>query len=406
MRPNATDKRPRLLPVSSVIGALLAVLAPACAEDHPDDSIDDETSEVGRRCDDRDPCTRDQRVGKRCVHERILGCENDGGATDGSAIDSGATDGAAAIDAVTPPGPLPPTPDGGGGDAAPSGGGIASKYANDIGIGNDPDVLFYDDFETYSQPGDLAQRWDAVYQNAQIHLATTPASVRTGSKSLEFNQPLQQAELSNAVQKILASKVDELYLRFYSKFDTTFDLVGSSHNGAGISANYFTNGATPGVPANGTNKFLVMFEAGRESASDPTPGFLNAYVYHPEQRSQWGDHFYPNGEVRPNTSIPGNFGATFVARPSFVPVLGTWNCYELLVRANTPGQRDGRITMWVDGAIIADFPNLRFRDVSTLKIDRFDLNLHSGSNTRGATKKWYDAVVAAKRYIGPIKSTP
>ncbi len=33
-----------------------------------------------------------------------------------------------------------------------------------------------------------------------------------------------------------------LYLRYYSKFDGTFDITGSSHNGGGISAHYFVNG--------------------------------------------------------------------------------------------------------------------------------------------------------------------
>jgi hypothetical protein len=73
-----------------------------------------------------------------------------------------------------------------------------------------------------------------------------------------------------------------------------------------------------------------------------------------------------------------------------------------MVKANTPGSRDGRITAWVDGNVFADWTNLRLRDVDTLKIDRFNLSLHAGSNTKGPTKKWYDNVVAAKSYVGPM----
>ena len=51
--------------------------------------------------------------------------------------------------------------------------------------------------------------------------------------------------------------------------------------------------------------------------------------------------------------------------------------------------------------MIGDFPNLRLRDVDTLKIDRFGLSLHVGGNPRGVTRKWYDNVVAATSYIGP-----
>ena len=73
-----------------------------------------------------------------------------------------------------------------------------------------------------------------------------------------------------------------------------------------------------------------------------------------------------------------------------------------MVRANTPGQRDGRITIWLDGDVTADFQNLRLRDVDSLKIDRFGLSFHIGSNPSGVARKWYDNVVAATSYIGPM----
>jgi hypothetical protein len=182
-----------------------------------------------------------------------------------------------------------------------------------------------------------------------------------------------------------------------------FDVSGSCHNGGGMSAHYFINDqATPGVPANGYNKFLVEFESWRGTAAETSPGLLNVYIYHPEQRSQWGDHFFPNGDVMPNTSLPGNFGSQFVSRPNIRCNPGQWYCCELMVKANTVGSRDGRIACWLDGALIADFTNLRLRDVDSLKINRFNLSLHAGSNTTRETWKWYDNVVAAKSYIGPV----
>jgi hypothetical protein len=215
--------------------------------------------------------------------------------------------------------------------------------------------------------------------------------------------PRQTTELSNGIAKVLAKPVDVLYLRYYSKYDTTFDITGSSHNGCDISAGYFVNGgATPGIPANGTNKFLVAYENWRGESATRTPGEMNVYIYHPAQRSNFGDHFFPDGRVMPNTSLPGDFGAEFVARPNFTPELGRWYCYELMVQANAPGKRDGRVKCWIDGEVIAEFTNLRLRDVDTLKIDRFGLSFHIKSNPNGEAKKWYDDVVAAKSYIGPI----
>jgi hypothetical protein len=290
------------------------------------------------------------------------------------------------------------------GDGGPIvGGGIAAKHPGDVGIAADPDVVFADDFESYAQGSDLNKNWSAVYQNQYVRITTTTANVYAGKQALEFELPQQTAELSDATDKVISPERDVLYLRYYSKFMPPYDVVGSSHNGSSISAHYFINGqATPGVKADGTNKFLANLEDWRGDVATPSPGPLNIYIYHPEQRDIWGDHFFPNGDVQPNTSIPNNFGPTFVARPNVTPALDRWYCYEYMLKANMPGQRDGQITVWLDGTLVADFPNLRLRDVATLKIDRFGLSFHIKSNTAGVAKKWYDNVVAATAYIGPI----
>jgi hypothetical protein len=280
--------------------------------------------------------------------------------------------------------------------------GIAVKYPGDKGIAGDPAVIFADDFESYGSGKDLARNWNAgVYHNAEIE--KTSANVFAGAQSLRFTSPKQAAELSNGVARTVSPERDLLYLRWYSKFDPAFDVVGSSHNGGGISAHHYDKDgmATPGIPADGQNKFLIAYECWRGDEKEPNPGNLNVYVYHPEQRSMFGDHFFPNGDVMPDISKPGNFGRDFVKRPNIVPALGRWYAYEVMLRANTPGLRDGRIALWLDGKLIADFKNLRLRDIPSLTIDRFGLSLHIRSNTKAETRKWYDNVVAATSYIGP-----
>jgi hypothetical protein len=281
--------------------------------------------------------------------------------------------------------------------------GIAARYPGDSGIAGDSGVVFADDFEEYSSAAELTANWNGgVYHNVRV--ATEAGKVYAGRKAVEFRCPRQTAELSNTVARDLAEddELEIMFLRYYTKFDASFDISGSCHNGGGISAHYFINGrATPGVPADGYNKFLAEFESWRATDADTSPGLLNVYIYHPEQRSQWGDHFFPNGEVMPNTSIPGNFGDTFIARPQKRCMLGTWYCCEMMVKANTPGMRDGRIACWLDGVLIADFPNLRLRDTDTLTINR---SLHAGTNPAAETWKYYDNVVAATSYIGPMVS--
>jgi hypothetical protein len=304
-----------------------------------------------------------------------------------------ATSAAAVLNVTTAP---PPPP-----NSLPEGdNGIAARFPGDVGIASDSAVLFADDFESVSSTSGLTTKWSQTFSPSNIRIATEAGSFFGGSKAVEFTVPQQSAEGSAAVVKQISPEQDVLFLRFYSKFDGSYNVVGSSHNGSSISARY----CCPGEPADGANKFLVNFETARFDTEFANPGKLGIYAYHPDQRDQWGDFFFPTGLVSPFTGVPFNFGTNFVSRPDVIPQLGRWYCYEIMVRANTPGQRDGRIALWLDGVIIADFQNLRLRETTSLKIDKFDLDLYVKSNTLGTARKWYDNVVAAKSYIGPVKS--
>jgi hypothetical protein len=276
--------------------------------------------------------------------------------------------------------------------------GIAAKYPGDKGIAGDSAVLFFDDFESYSGASALTTRWNEVYHSQNVRIATETGNVFSGAKALEFKVDQTSSEVSNTAVKYVSPTRDLIFLRYYARFDPGFNVLGSSHNGSSISANY----CCPGVKADGYNKFFVSLEAGRETTGTPNPGKLNIYIYYPDQRDIWGDHFYPTGTVTPFSSTPYDFGPEFVSRPDFVPQLGRWYSYEVMVKANTPGLKDGRIAFWIDGKLAADFQNIRVRETTNLKIDRFSVDLHVKSNTLGVAKKYYDNVVAATSYIGPM----
>lgn len=286
---------------------------------------------------------------------------------------------------------LPPLPEGDRG--------LAARYADDAGIEKDPAVVFHDGFET----GDLREKWDTVFHDATLRLAEEPENVNGGKRAVEFTFPQRASSAGNGLMKRLKEERDVLFLRFYSRFEKGFDVTGagSFHNGGSIAARYYANGrSTPGQPADGRNKFMVSYESTVYS-DGPPPGYLIAYVYHPDQRGRYGDAFFPPGKVQPNTSKPGDFGKSFVPRPNVAPQLGRWHCFELMVRANTPGRRDGRIAFWLDGKLAADFPNLRFRDVDSLKIDFFTVGGYINPSKARTNKLWYDDVVAATSYVGP-----
>jgi hypothetical protein len=281
--------------------------------------------------------------------------------------------------------------------------GIAAKHPGDVNIKSDPAVIFADDFESYGSTNDLWNNWSNVYQQQYTRIATESGNVFSGKKALEFKVPHQTSEIANAVEKVLSPTRDTVFVRAYTKFGSGYNANGSEHNGIAISANY----CCPGVPANGSNKFYVDVENSLDYPNDTAePGYTNSYVYYPEQRDSYGDHWYPDGTVLPYSSTPGNFGSYFVKRANFTPQVNRWYSYELMVKANTPGARDGRVAIWIDGNLIADFQNLRLRDVNTLKINKVELDLYVKNNPSSTDYfKYYDNVVVATSYIGPMTNT-
>ena len=91
-----------------------------------------------------------------------------------------------------------------------------------------------------------------------------------------------------------------------------------------------------------------------------------------------------------------------MAAPDIIPELDRWYCYEFMLQANTPGERDGRITVWLDGELVADFPNLRLRDVDSAEDRSLRALVPHRLEPAARRKKWYDNVVAATSYIGPM----
>jgi hypothetical protein len=281
--------------------------------------------------------------------------------------------------------------------------GIAALYLDDVGIDKDPHVIFAHDFEDASKVDDLRKKWDSVFHDKTLLITKEAKDVYGGNKAIEMTFKKKEDAVGNGLMKYLKKKYDVLFLRFYSKFEKGFDVTGagSFHNGGSISGGYYKDGrSSAGERADGRNKLLVSYEATVWSKA-PSPGHLTAYVYHPEQRHQWGDLLFPTGIVTPNTSKPGDYGKSFVSRPDIVPELDRWHCFEFMVQANTPGQRDGSIALWLDGRLIAEFPNMRFRDVETLQIDCFTIGGYINPNKVRDNKIWFDDVVAATRYIGP-----
>lgn len=299
---------------------------------------------------------------------------------------------ATAAEAPADNAPLPPLPEGETG--------LAAKCPGDASIAKAPGVVYTDDFENGKTNADNA--WgDITYPD-------DAAKAHGGKRAMELKlvRPGEKASGLGFIQHFKEG-YDTLFMRYYAKFSKDTELYhGGTHNGGSIFARAEgQQDSKPGIPADGKNEYTVLLDTWRPDDKIASPGNLAVYVYHPEQRHQWGEHFFPSGHLLPYTEKKPEafFGKQFKARPELIPARDVWVCYELMVKANTPGKRDGRIAFWVDGKLAADFPNLRLRDVPELKANRVSLGLYSQSElvTKTCTM-WYDDMVVATSYIGPM----
>jgi hypothetical protein len=75
------------------------------------------------------------------------------------------------------------------------GSGIASRYAGDKNIASDPAVIFADDFESYTSVDQIKTRWGNGSGLTRMRIATEPANVFSGHKSVEFTLPISLTEI-------------------------------------------------------------------------------------------------------------------------------------------------------------------------------------------------------------------
>ena len=281
--------------------------------------------------------------------------------------------------------------------------GIASRYPNDVGIENDPNVILFDGFESYTLPSQLRPKWNEAGRQANLRIATEPGNFFAGRKSLEMKLPMSVTETVNSVTKRLSPEEPILFIRAYTKFDVGFN-VRSGHNGLRISGHY-PGGAGVPAPRDGTGFFLFSIQNRTGRGGEVQPGYSAVYSYWPYQRTNFGDNWYPDGWVSPNgwgdwILYPNRY-PHFSVLSNWQPQRGIWYCYEFMVKTNTVGSNNGEVAYWIDGNLVGYFPDLFIRSINSLKIDEVALRLTATSSTR-VNKKWYDNVVIARSYIGPI----
>ncbi len=81
-----------------------------------------------------------------------------------------------------------------------------------------------------------------------------------------------------------------------------------------------------------------------------------------------------------------------------------WVWIEQEVKLNSVGKADGLVRTWIDGYLMQERRNLRFRSVGSIHIDRLWMNIYFGGTgyVADATHEyWISDVAVARAYIGP-----
>ena len=276
--------------------------------------------------------------------------------------------------------------------------GIAADHPNDLGIESDPRVFFADNFET----GDL-KKWDQ--RNGTLAIAEE----NPNSGKYAAHAPMHRGkDHGGDAIKWFMPGADKVYARFYVKFSADYQY---DHHFVWLGANQRTNRwsafGKAGLKPNGTY-YSTGMEPWFAWGKNPPPGEVNFYSYFLDMEPDphmpgkyWGNSFFPPGPDRGKAAGPNRV----------IPPLDKWQCWEFMVQANTaPEKSDGKQAMWIDGKLVGEFTGIRWRNDMDLKLNCFWLE-HYGYEEGDPTKQywkdsqavWFDDVVVAREYIGPIE---
>ena len=267
--------------------------------------------------------------------------------------------------------------------------GLASKYVEDKGIEENPDVIFFADFESDSWPG----HWTSVSGNLQ--------TVKTDTDRLF--EPLQGNALRARIAKGLnhamsliykfrketGREPEEIFFRYYLRLGNDWNQSVQGGKLPGISGTYGVAG-WGGRKSDGTNGWSARGAFHRSISEDnPLAGThpIGTYCYHADQKGPYGEVWLWQNDYRGYL------------------VKNRWYSIEQYLKMNTPEKKDGIIKAWVDGRLAFEKSDIRFRNVKRLKIEQIWMNVYHGGKAPSPYDQhlFIDNVVIANKYIGPMK---
>lgn len=312
--------------------------------------------------------------------------------------------------------------------ACGSGSLLAERYPGDVGIANDPAVIWHENFEASSVSA-VTARYNSVSNPAGLTFATTVPANSRGTQSLRFNSVSSGASNDQTTDlfKNFGAGFEEVYVRYYVRYQPN---VLWHHSGVWLGGyNPASNWPNPraGTKPVGDERFSVGFEVkGGQNAANVQLDFYNYWM---NMRS-W--------QVPAPTGNSGFFGNHVLHDTRAMAPGNTWVCIELHIKMNDPASTaGGGLGVWFNDTPLQQYtpqsplgywvrdkfcPNnttdsactdfrpanptlvpldLRWRSVSALRVNHLWMNNYLSGGASGSM--WMDDVVMARTRIGCLR---
>jgi hypothetical protein len=291
--------------------------------------------------------------------------------------------------------------------------GLASRYRADQGIENDANVVFAENFEEGSLDA-VKSRWESV-QNAEIMSLSNDVPPASGGKHSLLMSHVGGKSNGGHLYRRLLPGYEQLYVRFYVKFDRDcYPIHHFVHVGGYNPSTPWPQGGA-GIRPAGNERFTTGVE--------------------PYGR-QWRWDFYSYWMGMRSSPDNKSWGHDFINDKNLKAERDKWTCVELMMKMNNPvTEHNGEQAIWIDGkpwikqgqivshlgegfprgkwvwdSFIPDpngvpFEGFQWRSDENLKLNFLWILLYITDAPPGhVSKVWFDDIVAAKEYIGPINS--
>ena len=291
--------------------------------------------------------------------------------------------------------------------------GIAAKYPGDRGIEKHGAVVFVEKFNERSLNG-LFNRWQDVKEREGMSFSRDVPEGSGDGRSLLTTHIGGRGTGSYLTHYLKG--YTQLYARWYVKFDPKCNPI--HHFGPSLAAK------NPLKPYGGGH------------AGERPPGDQHAHAsLEPHGRSwTWGFYSYWH-EMRPCPPRGQYFGNVFTwGVPGKEVVRDKWICVEIMMKMNDPvGEHNGELAFWLDGKLIRHqgkvvshlgkgfptgrwthdkfcpdtggqpFEGFQWRTTENMRILHVKTGVYITTAPRGYVSKiWFDNLVVAKEYIGPL----